>query len=122
MNIIKLLTSKKFEKLDQFQRRKLLKNYILQDKDCRKGVRVLCFEKETVIDEKYKFFIRKYGKIKQITLTIGKEYEILDHKEGLIKIENDEGKKLWFTLNRFLHSLKLVRKEKLKKLNNLEEN
>lgn len=117
MDIIKLLNSKKFARLDQFQRRKLVNDYILQDKDCKKGTKVLCFEKETLIDEKYKFFLRKYSKPKEVNLTIGKQYEILEHKEGLIKIENDINKKVWATINRFAFSLKMMRKEKLKKIN-----
>lgn len=116
MNIHKLLSSKKYNLLDQFQRRKLLEKYILQNKDCKRGIKVLCFELETIINDKHKFFYKKYGRKRKV-LTIGKEYTIIDYKEGKIKIENDEGKKLWYTTDRFLYSLKIERREKLKKLN-----
>lgn len=116
MNIIELINSKNFLKLNQFRRRKILEKYILQNKDCKINSSVICFEKENIINERHKFYY-KYGRAKKIsTLTIGKQYKILDHKEDKIKIENDVGKKLWYTIDRFLYSLKIARKEKLEKL------
>ena len=118
MNLIKLLNSKKFKKLDQFERRDLLKKYILQDKECKIGLKVLCFQEEFLIGEKNKWMYKKYTKQKTVkNVSVGSQYEIIDYKDGKIKIENDESKKLWYTIDRFLYSLKIERKEKLKKLN-----
>jgi hypothetical protein len=111
------LKNEKFLKRDQFDKRKILERYILTDKNCSIGSSVICFENETIINEKNKYFYKHYGKPKQAnSITIGKQYNILDHKEGKIKIESDNGKKFWFTINRFLHSLKIERREKLEKL------
>lgn len=117
MSILDIFNNKNFEEKDQFQKRKLLKKYILKEKDCKVGIRVICFEKETIIDEKHKYFYRRYGKSNTInSLTIGKTYTIIDFRNDKIKIENDLGKKLWYTTNRFLYSLKILRKEKLEKI------
>lgn len=119
MNIINLLNNENFLKIDQFERRKILKNYILTDKNCRIGVKVICFEKEIISNNK--FFYNKSKNHKQVsTTTIGKIYEILAYKkEGLIKIENDGGIKRWYSIGRFLYLLQLERKEKLEKLQKL---
>lgn len=117
MNITELLSSKKFLKKDQFQRKKQLDKYILQDKQCKIGLKVLCFQQETLIGEKNKWMYKKYGNQKVVTtVSVGTQYEIIDYKKGKIKIINDEGNKLWYTIDRFLYSLQLERKEKLKKL------
>ena len=117
MNVIQILNSKEYLNKDQFEKRKLLEEYILTDKDCKIGTNVLCFEKETIVSERNRYFYKQVGKHK-CNVTIGKQYRILDHKESKIKIENDSGKKLWFSINRFLYYLKLERKEKLNKLKN----
>lgn len=118
MNITELLSSKKFLKKDQFQRKKQLDRYILQDKQCKIGLKVLCFQQETLINEKNKWMYKKYGKQKVVTtVSVGTQYQIIDYKEGKIKIINDEGKNMWYTIDRFIYSLQLERKEKLKKLN-----
>jgi hypothetical protein len=118
MNLIKILSSKKFERLDQFEKNKLLNKYILQDKDCKIGLKVLCFQKEVLMDEKNKWMYKKYGKQKVVTtISVGTQYTVIDYKEGKIKIINNEGKNMWYTIDRFLYSLKLERKEKLKKIN-----
>lgn len=120
MNIRNLLNNKNFLKKDQFDKRKILEKYILTDKNCHIGSSVLCFENETIINEKNKSFYKHYGCPKHAnSITIGKEYKILEHKEGKIKIESDNGKKFWFTINRFLYSLSVERKEKLEKLKKL---
>ena len=117
MNITELLSSKKFENLDQFERNDLLNKYVLQDKQCKIGLKVLCFQKEVLIGEKNKWTYKKYAKPKVVsTVTVGTQYEIIDYKQGKIKIINDEGGKLWYTIDRFVYSLQLERKEKLKKL------
>jgi len=119
MDILKLVKSKPFSMKDQFQRRDMLAKYILTDKDCRIGSNVLCFEKETIVSDNSRYFYKRYGRHK-CKVTVGKQYQILDHKEGKIKIENDEGRKLWFSIHRFLYYLKLERKEKIQKLKNYE--
>jgi len=103
---------------DQFQRRKLLSNYILNDSESRIGRTVICFERETIISEKNKNYHNKQTLINNAirTLTVGKEYKIIDQKEHRVKVENDNGKKLWYTIDRFIFSLKTERKEKLKNL------
>jgi hypothetical protein len=117
MNITKLLSSKKFENLDQFERNDLLNKYVLQDKQCKIGLKVLCFQKEVLLGEKNKWMYKKYTKPKVVTsVSVGTEYEVIEHKEGKIKIINDKGNKLWYTIDIFFYSLKLERKEKLKKL------
>lgn len=115
MNIPNLLKNENFLKKDQFEKRKILSKYILTDKDCHIGRKVLCFEYETVVKQKFKYEDYVKGR-KGCDVTIGKEYNILEHKEGKIKIESDSGKKSWFTLNRFLYPLNIERREKLEKL------
>lgn len=115
MNILELITSKSFQDIDQFERRKQVKNFILTKKDCKIGTSIICFEKETIYSEKSRYFYKKYGKPK-CNVTVGKEYKILDIKSDKIKIENDKGKKLWFSIDRFLYSIKIERKNKLLKL------
>lgn len=115
MNFDKILKNVKFLKKDQFERRRILENYILSDRDCKIGTHVLCFEKEIICDKR--FFYNKSNNHKLVELTVGKKYLILDHKPGKIKIVNDGGSKVWCTINRFLYSLQKERLEKLKKLN-----
>jgi hypothetical protein len=105
-------------KKDQFEKRKILKSYILTDKKCKIGRKVICFETETVVKQKFKYDEYVKGR-KSCDVTIGKEYSILDYKDGKIKIESDSGKKNWFTINRFLFTLNMERLEKLKKLKNI---
>jgi hypothetical protein len=117
MNLITILSSKEFERLDQFERNELLNRYILQDKDSKIGLKVLCFQKEVLIGEKNKWMYKKYSKQKVVTtISVGIQYEVIDFKEDKIKIINDEGKNMWYTIDRFLYSLQLERKEKLKKI------
>lgn len=118
MNVPNLLKNNIFLKKDQFEKRKILKKYILTDKNCKIGRKVICFETETVVKRKFKYDEYVKGR-KSCDVTIGKEYSILDHKEGKIKIESDNGKKNWFTLDRFLYPLNIERREKLEKLKNL---
>lgn len=119
MNILQIVKTKKFSKLDQFQRRKLVSDFILNEKDCKVGTKVICFETEAIVNEKNKFFYNIHGKGRAAAsyISIGNEYSIIEYKDGKIKIENDDGRKLWYTINRFLYSLKIERKEKLKKIN-----
>lgn len=104
---------------DQFERRKLLSKYILQPKNCKIGISVICFEDENFIEDKNKFFYNKIqsrnNKLKHIT--IGKSYKILEINDGSIKISNNDGSKLWYTMKRFIYSIKLERQEKLKQIN-----
>jgi hypothetical protein len=120
MNILELLNNKNFLKNDQFDKREILKKYILTDDRCIIGSEVICFENETIISDKNKSFYKHYGNARRAhNITIGKLYKILEHKDGKIKIESDNGKKFWFTVNRFLYSLNMMRKDKLKKLKNI---
>jgi hypothetical protein len=113
-----LLNDKNFLKKDQFQKREIFKKYILTNKNCKIGTKIICFEKETLSNIKY--FYNKINNHKQVHyITIGKEYQILDHKEGKVKILNDANKKCWCAIGRFLYSIQLERKEKLKKLQNI---
>ncbi len=122
MNIRNILKNKKFLKKDQFEKREILKDYILTDNRCIIGSTVLCFENEVVVSDKSKSFYKYYGCPKHTnSITIGNQYKILDHKKGKIKVESDNGKKFWFTINRFLYSLNMERKEKLKKLKNISD-
>ena len=114
MDIYRLLTDEDFLKKDQFERRRILENFILSNKDCKIGIEVTCFEKEIVSANKY--FYHKSTNHKLINLTVGNNYKILDHKKDKIKIENDDGQKVWYTTNRFIFSLKMERLEKLKKI------
>jgi len=119
MNITELLKSDDFLNTDQFYKRRKLKKYILEYKDCKIGLNVLCFDDEVIILEKNRFFYNKSKNKKKIkTLSIGKEYVIIECKEGTIQIKNDNGHKLWYTPNRFLLSLKMERKQKLEKIKN----
>jgi len=119
MNIIERIKSKDFLKLDQFAKRKEVKHCLLKVNDCKNGTKVLCFEDGALIDEKY----RSYFKFKGITpstkvhLTIGKTYTIIDSKENKIKLQGDNGFINWFSIKRFVFTLKIERKEKLKKIN-----
>jgi hypothetical protein len=118
MNIFETIKSEEFKDMNQFQRKKLFNNFILQDKDCKIGAKVICFQHEILISEKNKWSYKQYGsKRKKIkTVTIGNFYEILKIKDGKISILNDIGHKTWFTTDRFLYSIKMERKEKLKKI------
>jgi len=120
MNIVNLLNTENYLKKDQFEKRKIFKKYILSDKKCKIGSSVICFEIETVVKNNFKYNDYVKGK-KGCDLTIGKQYNILDHKEGKIKIEGDNGKKSWFTIVRFLYSLSIERKEKLDKLKKISD-
>jgi predicted acyltransferase (DUF342 family) len=117
MNIRQTLQDKEFLKKDQFEKRDILKPHILIDKNCKIGSNVICFEIETFIKDKDKFFHKGCIIHKTSTLTIGEEYKILDHTEGKIKIKNNLGKNVWCTINRFLYySSKQERKEKLEQI------
>lgn len=121
MNIIELIKNEDFLKNDQFEKIRILKNHILTEEYCKIGNPVICFENEIMVSKSSYSFYKQYG-IKNIsTLTIGRKYNILDYKDRkkMIKIENDEGNKLWYTINRFLYSVQLERKEKINKINNV---
>lgn len=121
MNIQKLLNNKIFLNTSQFYKREVLDKYILKEENCKIGKKVICFETEYILSEENKFFYKQSTIKKVKTLTIGKEYEIIDiRNNGNIKIKNDNGNKLWYTPNRFLYSLKLERKAKLEKINKLK--
>lgn len=120
MNVVELITDKKFIKKDQFQKAKILEKYILTEEYCKNGNIVICFENEIIISAKSYTFYKQYGAKHISTLTIGKEYKIIEYKDKQIKIINDQGNKLWYTINRFIYSLQLERKEKLKKLENYD--
>jgi hypothetical protein len=115
MNIHQLLHDKDFLKKDQFEKRDILEKYILSDQNCKIGISVLCFEKEIIFSANNRYFYKRYTR-HICDVTIGKQYKILAHKKGKIKIENNSGRKLWFSINRFLFYLKLERKEKLDKI------
>lgn len=115
MNITNLLKNEIFLKKDQFEKRKILKKYILKDKDCIIGNELICFENEIVVKNKFNY--EQYVKGHKIsTVTIGKSYRILDYKNGKVKLQGDNGKKSYYTINRFIYCLALERKEKLEKL------
>lgn len=119
MNIQEILQSKKFLDTDQFKKRNILKEYILTNNDCRIGTIVICFDTETICKDVNKYFY-DYSKNKKLqTLTIGKEYKILNHTDGKIKIINDKGKNVWCAINRFVYSISIERKNKLNKLKNI---
>jgi len=113
------LNSQDFLEKDQFEKRKILKRCILTDKFCIIGKTVICFETERYCNENNK---RYYDpSIKGCNLTIGKSYNILDHNIGKIKVLNDNNKKVWCTIKRFIYSIKYERRDKLKQIDN-EEN
>jgi len=120
MNIRQLLTDEDFLKKDQFEKREILKIYILTDENCRIGSKVVCFEKEVISNNKH-FYNKSNNHKKVNTTTVGKSYEILEYKKGQIKIENDGGTKRWYAIARFLYLLQLERKEKLQKLESICE-
>lgn len=122
MNVLALIVDEKFLKKDQFQKTKILEKYLLKEEYCKIGNAVICFENEIMVSSKSYSFYKQYGAKHISTLTIGKQYKILDYKEDKIKIENDHGNKLWYTIDRFVYSLQLERKEKLKKLENYVSN
>lgn len=117
MNLIKKIKSKNFQNKDQFQKREIIGKHILTNDFCKIGSSVLCFELESIVDKKSIFFYTKDKVRKTNNLTIGIFYQILDHKEGKIKIKNDKGQKLWYSIYRFIRSLAFERKEKILKIN-----
>ncbi len=105
------LNNPEFLEKDQFEKRKILKRSILSDKYCVIGKTYICFDNENYCsDRKY------YNPSSHCNLTIGKSYEILDHKIGKIKILNDQNRKFWSTINRFMYSVKYERRDKLKNI------
>jgi hypothetical protein len=118
MNIKELLNSDDFFKKSQIERLHLVENFKLTEKNCKIGNYVLCFENEAFANDYSKLFIKYYNfKPKKIkSIKIGSKYLILDYKDRKIKIINDLGKKHWYSIDRFLYSLKIERKEKLKNL------
>jgi hypothetical protein len=115
MGIVEQITEEVFIKKSYTQKRKLVSKYLLIKENCRKDIKVICFENKSIHDNFY--FNGFKHNIKPVEITIGKIYIVLDTNYDQIKIENDSGKKLWYTMNRFLYSLKLERKEKITKLN-----
>jgi hypothetical protein len=75
----------------------------------------LCFELETICDDKYRYFYNQSNHTKLKNMTIGKFYKILDYKNNKVRLINDIGKPQWYTIKRFLRSLQFERSEKLKK-------
>lgn len=118
MNIVERIKSKDFLKLDQFTKRKEVNHCMLKINDCKIGLKVLCFEDGTLIDEKYRsyFKFRGFSPTAKVHLTIGKTYIIIDKKEDKIKLKGDNDYINWFSIKRFVFTLKLERKEKLKKI------
>ena len=118
MNIKELLNSDDFFKKSQIERLHLVENFKLIEKNCKIGNCVLCFENEAFANDYSKLFIKYYNfKPKKIkSIKIGSKYLILGYKDRKIKIINDLGKKHWYSIDRFLYSLKIERKEKLKNL------
>jgi len=114
-----------FLKKDQFEKRELLFRFMLTEKNCKIGNKVFCFETEPICADKSKYFYNsRQSKNNQIkSITIGKGYEILDYDsdKGTIKILNDNGKKMWYHIKRFIYDLKIERKEKLERLNSLDD-
>jgi len=101
---------------NQFEKRKVLKRSILSDKYCLVGKTYICFD-----NENYCSNMRFYSSNSYCNLTIGKSYEILDHKIGKVRILNDSNKKIWTTINRFIYSIKYERKDKLKKISKSDD-
>lgn len=118
MNVYSILNSKDFLSKNQFERREIVKNNILEESDCKKGLTIVCFENEILSSSLY--FYNKSTVHDVCHLTIGNEYEILDYdkKRKLIKVKNDIDLNMWTTYKRFIFTLTHLRKEKIKKLNN----
>lgn len=114
MSIIELVQSEKFKKIDQFEKRKCINKYILTESNCKIGSNVLCFELETICQNRY--YYNRGSNIKIQNMTIGKFYKILDYKNYKVKMINDIGVEHWYTIKRFLGSLHFERSEKLKNL------
>lgn len=117
-NIITAIRSKDFKKLDQFQKRELLHEHILTEDKCCVGLRVMCYDIETYVNPKAKYFYARYSIKKIGNMTIGKVYVIEDYRgSNKIKLTNDIGKQHWYQIRRFIHSIKIERRNKLKQIN-----
>lgn len=116
MNILKTINSENFKKLNQFEKRKLVQKHILIEKFCQIGTYAICFDLETICDEKNMYFYLKAKPHLVNNITIGKLYKILKYKNNKIKLENDIGKSHYYSIKRFIRTLKLERKLKLLKL------
>jgi len=121
MKLQQWLNSAYFLEKNQFEKRELLKGSILTDNYCNIGNNVTCFDTEPYCSKMNERFYSKSSN-KSCDLTIGKSYEILDHRKGKIKISNDSNKIVYVTIHRFMYSIKYERKEKLININNSEEN
>lgn len=118
MNVYNILKSSKFTSLSQFERRNIVKDVILNEKDCIINTTITCFENEILSSSVY--FYNKATAHDVCDLTIGKEYKIIDYnkKRKLIKIKNDSGLFVWTTYKRFVLTISNNRKMKLLKINN----
>jgi len=120
MDLIKKINSQEVRSKTQIERRRMLKDKILQRSQSRIGLSVICFENEGIESDQtfmYKRAFIPYKTIpKKVPLTIGKFYTILEIKKDEIKVKNDLGKKVWYTIKRFLYTIKYERCEKLKNI------
>jgi len=123
-----LIFSDDFQKKEFYEKRRIIKDFLLDSKPIEIGDEALCFHDLKLDDEGRgsKWFLSgndTHEKLKSVTFK--KFYKILDTKddnEVLIKIEGDTGRKTWIQANRFLSTnsvLTYLRKEKLEKLKKL---
>jgi len=120
MSVIALVNSKKFKKKSQFKKRKLVREHILKEENCKIGLNVMCFEIENIVADSYQWSYNKINKKfrKNIqNMTIGSYYKIINFGKNKVKLKNDIGVSHWYSVNRFLNSIQMERQEKLYKLN-----
>jgi len=120
MSVLELVNSKKFKNKNQFKKRELVREHILIEENCRIGLRVMCFEIETLVGDGYQWSYyrinKKFRKSIQ-NMTIGNYYKIIDFKNNKVKLINNIGISHWYSVNRFINSIQMERQEKLYKLN-----
>jgi len=124
VDILRKIKSKPFRsRKNQIERRLFLTDHIADNKYCKMGVCVICFETEPMEPDANLWWYQNGYKprrtdVEDAKLTIGKKYIILavNNVKKMIKVENDIGNKKWYSMKRFLYTLKLERAEKLKKL------
>jgi hypothetical protein len=116
MNINVLLNSRKFKNYNQFKKRSIVRDFILKEENLKIGLDVICYDLETHVNEKDRYFYDSRTINRTRNLTIGKKYKIINIKGNQIKVENDKGYKIWYTRKRFLYLLKLERYSKLEEI------
>lgn len=121
-DILFLVRNDDFKRIDQFHKRDLIGDNILTKDICTIGIDVLCYDLEAYCDKKNRYFYNKQTTHTTKYLTIGKFYKVINQKEDKIKIINDKGHKKWYHMRRFIYSLRLERRDKIKKINNNYEN